>query len=150
MKHAIAAIVALAVLAPGPALASGGLWCDADDASIKLDIESGMTRGMGSPFFSFKAGSEIKDKRVLPEFQTLDLSAKLVHSWVYGETKLYFYHEVEKENAIYSLDIIIESKPLPDSDGEEEGTYKVIAYGPAPEGEDGRIELTGKISCGSD
>lgn len=153
MKYAptlLGAVLSTLVFAPVPALASGALWCNVDDANLKLDVESGVTHGLGSPLFNFKAAAEIRDKRVLPEFKTLDLGSKLVHSWVSGETKLYFYHEVEKESAIYSLDLTVESKPMPDSDGEEVGTYKLIAYGPAAQGEDGRIELTGPISCGGE
>lgn len=150
MKYVAILLAAALVLGSGSAHASGALWCNADDANLKLDIESGVTHGLGSPLFNFKAAADIRDKRVLADFRTLDLSQRLVHSWVSGETKLYFYHEVEKENAIYSLDLIVESKPVPDSDGEEAGTYKLIAYGPAAEGEDGRIELTGAISCGGE
>lgn len=150
MNRMFAAIVALAIVSPWPAHASGGLWCDVDDAGLKLEIRSGVTRGLGSPFFGFTASAETKDPRILQEFRTLRLEDKLVHHWLGNEVKLSFYHEIEKPEAIYTYDLVIETEMLADSDGVYEGSYRLAANGPAPEGEDGTVELTGSISCGAD
>ncbi len=105
---------------------------------------------LGSPFFDFKAAAEIKDQRVLADFRKLTLDDKLVHHWLGDEVKLSFYTEVEKESAIYSFDLVIETAMVEDSDGEYKGSYKITSNGPAPEGEDGTVEITGEISCGAD
>jgi hypothetical protein len=143
-------IALLALLVPAaPAHASGGLWCNVDDANVKLDVESGVTRGMGSPFFNFRASAELKDKRVMPEFRTLDLGTKLVHSWVNGGTKLSFYTEIEKDNAVYSAEIVIDTVQG-EEEGDDAGTYTIVTYGEAKDGEDGRVELTGPVICGGE
>jgi hypothetical protein len=150
MRALIAAALASFALVT-PAFASGGLWCNVDDANWKFDVESGMTRGMGSPFFNFRASAVIKDKRVLQEFRSLDLAGKLVHSWVNGETKLSFYTEIDKNDAIYSLEIVIDTKPVDEeSDGEYAGTYQIVTYDPTAKDADSRLELTGPITCGSE
>lgn len=142
-----AAIMSLALAAP--AQASGALWCSVDDANWTFDVESGVTHGLGGPLFNLRASAELKDKRVMPELRKLELKDKLVHSWVYGETKLYFYSEIEKTGNIYSADIIIDTKAGED-ESESTGTYTVITSNEAKPGEDGRVELTGPITCGGE
>ncbi len=149
MKYLRSAILLALLGFAAPAQASGGLWCNVDDANLKLDIESGVTRGMGSPFFNFRAAAELKDKRVMPEFRKLELGDKLVHSWLDGGTKLSFYTEVEKADAIYSTEITIDTVQGED-EVEDAGTYTVITYTDAKDVEDGRIELTGPITCGGE
>ncbi len=68
-----------------------------------------------------------------------------MHHWLGDEVKLSFYTEVEKESAIYSFDLVIETAMVEDSDGEYKGSYKITSNGPAPEGEDGTVEITGEI-----
>lgn len=148
MKYLRSAVLFAFLLPALPASASGGLWCNVDDANWTLNVESGVTRGMGYPLFNLKASAELKDKRVMPEFRKLDLKDKLVHSWVYGETKLYFYTEIEKGNAIYSTDIIIDTKPGED-EGDYAGTYTIISSTEAAEN-GGQVELTGPITCGGE
>ncbi len=48
--------------------------------------------------------------------------------------------------------LIIETKMVEDSDGSYEGSYRLDYYGPIAPGTDdsGRIEATGKVSCGMD
>lgn len=149
MKYLRSAVLFALVGFAAPAHASGGMWCNVDDANWKFDVESGVTRGMGYPLFNLKATAELKDKRVMPEFRKIDLKDKLVHSWVYGETKLYFYTEIEKANTIYSTDIIIDTKAGED-EGDYAGTYTIITYSDDKTVEDGRLEVSGPITCGGE
>ena len=41
-----------------PAAASGGVWCHLEDRSVKLAVESGVTRGLGAPVFNFRGKLE--------------------------------------------------------------------------------------------
>ena len=47
-----------------PRPASGGLSCSLEDQSVRIAIESGVTRGMGGPVFNFRGTLEILDKAV--------------------------------------------------------------------------------------
>jgi hypothetical protein len=59
-------------LMSGNALASGGLSCDSEeDAPARIVIEAGMTRGMGSPIFSFKGSVTIADPAVAEDLRKL-------------------------------------------------------------------------------
>ena len=135
-----------------PAEASGGLWCDAADSNIKLEVKTGVTRGMGGPFFDFTGTVEVMAKGVAPEFARIELKDKLTHSWLDGdEAKLEFYHEVDAPERVNQFSLIVETEALPDTDGEYAGTYRITAYGPPTAGTDeGRLELTGKVTCGAD
>jgi hypothetical protein len=135
-----------------PAQASGGLWCDATDSNIKLEVRSGVTRGMGGPFFDFQGGVEVMARGIAPAFHKLDLRDKLTHSWLDGdEAKLEFYHEVDGAESVDQFSLIIETEALPDTDGEYAGTYKMTSSGPPSPGSDqGHLELTGIVTCGAD
>ncbi len=155
MAKRTAGILVLAICLAGavqPARASGGLWCDAADSSIKLEVRSGVTRGMGGPFFDFQGGIEVLAPGIVPAFRKLDLKDKLIHSWLDGdEAKLEFYHEADAGDRVDQFSLVIETEALPDTDGEYAGTYRIVAYGPPAAGtEEGRLELTGKATCGAD
>ena len=151
MERTLAMAILLAAAAV-PAQASGGLWCDAADSYIRLEVRSGVTRGMGGPFFDFTGSLEIMAQGIVPAFSKLDLKDKLTHSWLDGdEVKLEFYHEVDAAETVDQFSLIIETEALPDTDGEYAGTYKITSYSPtAPGTDEGRLELTGKITCGAD
>jgi hypothetical protein len=51
-----------------PAAASGGLSCSLEDQSVRIAIESGVTRGMGGPVFNFRT-LEILDKAVAEDLR---------------------------------------------------------------------------------
>lgn len=155
MAKQTASILATAILfaaAAVPAQASGGLWCDAADENIKLEVRSGVTRGMGGPFFDFTGSLEVIAQGIPPAFTKLNLSDKFTHTWLDGdELKLEFYHEVDAAESVDQFSLIIETEALPDTDGEYVGTYRMTSYGPPLAGTDeGRLERTGKVTCGAD
>lgn len=144
-----ALLAGLTLFAAPAAHASGGLWCNVDDANLKLDVESGVTHGMGSPFFSFKAAGELKGKDVATDFQKLTLDDKLVHSWLDGdEVRLLFYTE-RTDGEFGSVQITIETVMAADEEGYE-GTYQVSYFeGTRQKGEeDGFRRFEGKLTCG--
>jgi len=57
--HLVIATLAAMIV---PAAASGGLSCSLEDQSVRIAIESGVTRGMGGPIFNFRGTLEIFDK----------------------------------------------------------------------------------------
>jgi hypothetical protein len=147
--------VATALLALGtPAMALGGLWCTIDDANLKMTVESGVTHGMGGPFFNFKASAELVDGGVAPDFRKLVLDDKLVHSWLEGgDTRLLFYTERDGDKPHGYLSITI--KTLADPEDEEVdaiGTYELTYFeAERQKGEDtGYKSFKGEASCGGE
>ena len=118
----------LLVLLNLPAGASGAVWCNIADANLKMNVESGVTHGMGGPFFNFKASAELLAKDVAGDFRSLALDNKLVHSWLDAdETRLLFYVEREGDKPFGSVEILIETS----GDREEidlKGTYEVSYF----------------------
>src|SRR4051812_8890326 len=91
------AIVCAATLlsSVGAALASGGIWCSADDKAVKFQVEAGVTRGMGGPTFNFRGDLEILgrpagDSRRKTVFE----DSNLAQYWLDDkELRLLVYHE---------------------------------------------------------
>ena len=80
-------LVVLAGLIAGtlPAAASGGIWCILEDQSVRLSIESGVTHGMGSPFFNFRGKLEILDASVPEKLRTAEFEQQhLAQYWLDG------------------------------------------------------------------
>ena len=146
------ASAAMTVAAANPVHASGGIWCSIDDANMKMTVESGVTRGMGGPFFNFKASAELLVKDVAPDFAKLTLDGNLVHSWIdRDETRLSFYTERQGDAPFGSVEITIETA----GDREEAdlpGKYEVSYFEAERQtgDNDGFIRLTGGVSCGGD
>jgi hypothetical protein len=113
-------IVTAAILAASsvPADASGGLGCEAKDASVSFEVDAGVTRGMGGPFLNFRATLAVAIDRVPDDLRELTLDDALTHSWLDGEeVKLQFYVE-RQEGDFASVDFVIEAMMV------EEGLYR--------------------------
>jgi len=71
-------ILFLSVCATTPALASGGLSCEAKGKQATLQVESGVTRGMGSPLFNFRGSAQIAARAVAPDLRKIAFSQENV------------------------------------------------------------------------
>lgn len=145
--HKIFGAIAGLALMSSAALASGGLSCEVADANLKLAVESGVTRGMGGPFFNFKAGAEILNAAVHPDLKALTLDDKLVHHWLDGKTlKLSFYQETAEDKPHAYVDITIDTQS--DEEGSYNGDYQLSIFAAEPpEGAENPVELSGKVTC---
>ena len=135
-------------LVPAAAQASGGLSCEVDDANLKLEVQSGVTHGMGGPFFEFKAKAEITSEAAPPDLRSLTLDKYLVHHWLSGkELNLSFYYEREGDKPHAYVDINIETDAQDELDFK--GTYEVTVFNTeVPEGTDSVVvKATGDVSC---
>ncbi len=141
---AFAAVIAAAV----PAAASGGLWCDAEDQSLKFEASTGVTRGTGA-FFQFKGTLDVKMAGVPDDLRNLPLDGMLIHSWLDAdEAKLQFYFE-RAEGEFASVDLTVETEGV--EEGEYRGDYALTVF----ESRAGEPELAtwtaqGKVSCGAE
>ncbi|RNJ43742.1 hypothetical protein B5V01_13845 [Mesorhizobium erdmanii] len=144
--------VAMLLASAGTALASGGIWCNVDDAAVTFDVGAGVTRGMGGPTFNFRGDLEIKARPAGDGLRkTVFEDSNLTQYWLDDkELRLNIYHEHEVENAFNSVELTILTKAS--DEGVYDGQYTLAVYDKAADTDkDGKpMELTGKVSCGAE
>lgn len=130
------------------ALASGGFGCDADDANVAFLVESGVTRGMGSPVFNFRGEATIKSGEVAEDLRATTFDgAHLAQYWSEdGQLNLVIYREREGDKPHGYVQIVIRTK------GDEEGysgSYDLTVFDgvsdATPEGK--TYSASGKVEC---
>jgi hypothetical protein len=141
-----------AMIAATPASASGGLWCDADDASVRLKIESGATRGQGNPLFNFRGELEIKDAAVAADLRGSSFDeSNLTQHWTDAhQLNLQLYRQRAEDKELGEINLVIETKSV--EEATYEGTYTVDIFDMAGDASDAgkTLSLTGKVSCGAE
>jgi len=141
--------VVLLLLAATPALASGGLSCEAKGKGAKITVESGVTHGMGGPVFNFRGSSEFASKKVEADLGKLAYTDEhLAQYWLDGkELRLLLYRERDGDKPHGYVEITIRTKA--GEEGTYAGNYELTAFDTT--GTDGgdarRLDLKGKISC---
>jgi len=115
-----------------PAEASGGIWCHLEDQSVKLSIDSGVTRGLGAPFFNFRGKLEVLDRSVPEKLRTTEFDhLNLAQYWLdANELKLHLYREWEVDKSFDYVELVIETQAGGD-EGLYRGSYKLTVFGAA-------------------
>ncbi|SFN65681.1 hypothetical protein SAMN03159463_00245 [Mesorhizobium sp. NFR06] len=143
---------AMVLSSAGTAFASGGIWCNVDDAAVTFDVGAGVTRGMGGPTFNFRGDLEIEARPVGDGLRkTVFEGPNLTQYWLDGkELRLNIYREYEAANAFNSVELTILTKAS--DEGIYDGQYTLAIYDNAADTDkDGKpAELTGKVSCGAE
>lgn len=145
-----AIITAMSILlAAGPAVASGGLSCGAKDEAVKLTIESGVTRGMGSPVFDFRGEIEILDNAVAQDLRKMSFDkAHLAQYWLDGEElRLIVYREREADKPHGYVEVMVKTKS--GDEGDYIGQYSVTVFdmADATGGEGKTFNFSGRATC---
>jgi hypothetical protein len=138
---------AIFVAASAPAAASGGLGCEAKDAHVDFNIDTAVTRGMGGPFFNFKAALAIALEGVPDDLRHLDFDDALTHSWLDGKAvKLQFYAE-RQEGDFASVGFVVETAMV--EEGLYRGEYTLTVFAPESPAatETGELSATGAVVC---
>jgi hypothetical protein len=142
-------VVACKLAATVPAMASGGLGCNAEDQSVKLLIESGVTRGMGSPIFNFRARLEILGKNVAEDLRKIEFSQEHVAQyWLDAQSlKLLLYRERDAGKPHGLVELTIDTRA--DDEGSYVGPYRLTVFDTAGDttGEGKTVNLEGKADC---
>lgn len=140
----------LAACAAPSAQASAGISCEADDKTVKLSLEAGMSHGMGAAVFSFKGELDILAPGTPKDFRKLSFGRdNLTHHWIDNRNlKLRLYYEREGEPH-GSVDIVIEAWPRKDAeDLEYRGGYTLTIFDIPKAGADGKTTvLKGRVNC---
>jgi hypothetical protein len=81
-----------------PAAASGGLWCEAKEAAAAIELQAGVSRGMGGAVFTFDGSVRIDDPRIADDMRFIAFTQEhLAQYWLDGEDlRLLLYGEREK------------------------------------------------------
>ena len=146
-------ICVAALLASGlPLAASGSLDCEIKDKSVQLTLHSGITRGMGGPFFGFKAALQTSLPKVPADLKAVEFdSGHLAQRWLSErEAKLVIYRERQDKVSHGYVEIQIETKRRSkNDDGLYAGSYALTIYSASPDGapEAKPITARGHISC---
>lgn len=140
------------LLSAGSALASGGIWCSAEDAGAIFQVEAGVTRGMGGPTFNFRGDLEILGRPADDSLRkTVFEDSNLTQYWLDGEElRLNIYREHEVAEHINSVELTILTKTS--DEGVYDGRYTLAIYDAAADtDQDGKpVEVKGKVSCGAE
>ena len=147
MRARIAAIAIVSSIVP--AAASGGLDCTAKDRKVAFQLDAGITRGMGSPIFSFDGKIEIKDKAVAADLrETVFRQDHVAQYWLDGkELRLDLYREREGSKPHGYVELVLYTKTKGD-EGEYAGTYELMVYdGVGDNAEARQANFKGKVRC---
>ncbi|MGE0500494.1 MAG: hypothetical protein AB7I79_02430 [Rhizobiaceae bacterium] len=146
MRLTLAAAI-LAVLA-SDAAASGGLSCSVEEGPVKLEIESGITRGMGGPLFNFSASAEFDAPGIDDDLHKIRFEREHVPQyWLDGEVlQLVLYRErIEGEHGYVQVTVLTRTV----DEGTYEGTFALEAFDMAGDttGQGKEFKAEGKIGC---
>ena len=121
-------ITALAAMVV-PAAASGGLSCSLEDQSVRIAIESGVTRGMGGPVFNFRGTLEILDKAVAEDLRKTEFDGRHLPQYWLSERalQLHLYREREGDKPHGYVDLVIETQ-AGDDEGLYGGSYRLTVF----------------------
>lgn len=140
--------IMVSMLALADARASGGLLCTADDAFAAITIESGVTRGMGSPVFNFRAISVIREDAVSGDLRNMAYDGEhLAQYWLDGEElRLLLYRERAEGDHGY---VEIEVRTRMDEERVYRGAYSLTVFDMAGDttGEGRGAKENGPIEC---
>ncbi|MET3660487.1 hypothetical protein [Aquamicrobium ahrensii] len=138
-----------ALLMSGPAAASGGFTCSADDGSASINVNGGVTDGMGSPVFSLQGEIGIRDAAVAEDLRKTGFErTHLAQYWLDGsELRLVLYREREGDKPHGYVELTL--RTMAQADGAFAGGYvlEVFDMTGATAGEGMAVRLDGAVSC---
>jgi hypothetical protein len=149
----LAASASLAValaFGTGPAAASGGLSCNAGEKGVTVELESGITRGMGGPLFNFNGTVTIKDPAVAEDLRTTTFQIEHVPQyWLDGkELRLGLYRERDADKPHGYVELVVTTGVVGEPDeGVYAGTFAVSTFDGTGDGEPKRFSSEGTIEC---
>lgn len=142
------AATALAIgLAPGTALATGGLACSIDDNNLRLDFNGVYSHSI--PKIHAVSGQfQSKDARTPKSLQqfALDSSDLLQQWWQGNDLKLLIYRETQGEDPFASVELIIEATSPSNDESRYDGNYRLKLLR-SVDGAQTPVTVAGKVGC---
>lgn len=140
---------AAVLLGSASAWASGGFGCTSEGGAAAIELNAGVTHGMGGPIFSFSATADITDTDVAGDLRkTVFEKEHVAQYWLDGEDlRLLLYRERPAEKEHGYVEVEIRAKGVADEEGSYAGTYLVTAWDGAGAGEPKEKKFEGQVSC---
>ena len=148
MRTIICAV--MLVLSSTAAFVSGGIWCSADDAAVKFQLDAGVTNDLGNPTFNFRGNLEILGGPVGDDLRkTMFENSNLTQYWLDDrELRLLVYHEHGVSKMFSSVELTILTKAK--EEGVYDGQYTLAVYDSTADTDHKSVEFKGKVSCGAE
>ena len=146
MTPRLLALPLLACLSATPALASGGVLCEADDRGAKFSIGSPVGRSTGGALYQFSGEIEVRGPTVAEDFRKITLAREhLTQSWFDArELKMHVHFEREAEPH-GTVDLTVEVRGPREAETWR-GRY-VLSIGETVNGEFRSRRITGRATC---
>lgn len=127
------------------AQASGGANCASEGGPAKVQLDAGITRGMGGPVFSLTASVVIDDPKIAEDLRSSSFAKEqLAQYWLDGEDlRFLLYRERQGDGEFGSVEVEIRTKAAGD-EGSYAGTYLIKVF----DGGSGEpVSFEGRIAC---
>jgi len=147
LKMVVAALALIAT--PVTASATGGTWCDAEDANLSFHFKTVHSRDGTGAWFGIEGHLTTRFGKLpkhLSSFQIKD--ENLTQRWVGREGVLL---EVQKYDAepFKSVKLTVTTRPVEDEDATYEGTYELRITADDDDAE-AYVTKSGKVTCSGD
>lgn len=143
------AVTLAACLVSGSAWASGGASCSNDGGDAAINLEAGITRGMGGPIFALTGSADVSAADVAEDLRKTAFEREhAAQYWLDGkELRLLLYRErpAEKEHGYVELEIRTQADP--EDESTYAGTYALKFWDTAGGGDPKDKVIEGKITC---
>lgn len=131
---------------PALAHATGGVWCDADDANLGFHFKAVQSRDGTGPWFDIDGNLVTKFGKLPKHLATFKIKDEnLTERWWGSEGVLLQVQKYDPDPFV-SVKLTVVTKPV--DDGVYEGTYELRIT--ADSGDEAYVTREGKISCGAD
>ena len=147
MKN-LALSFATVMMISAPAFATGGIWCQTDDATLKFEVSAVTSRSFAQGIVSADGLLEYKDTDGKPNVSVFRFVKEDIRQyWNNGEDlKLYFYQENDSSEDDYTwIQAVVETKANGD-ESEFKGTLKTKMASTVA-GRTTEHEYEGNITC---
>ena len=132
------------------AAASGGIGCEGSEGSVTLEINSGVTRGMGSPVFQFQAKVTTTDKAIEPDLRAVTFAQEhLAQYWLDGEElRMVLYRERAAGDHGYVQFTVLTRAKGDEDEGTYAGRFEATYYeGKGVSAEGRTVTVDGEVTC---
>lgn len=137
-------LVFLILIGFSPAHATGGVWCQVDDANISYEMSGVLSHGMPSRPFQMKGRLEFRDHSL--QVANVGAISDVMDWWLRNKELKYSIYTEDFPGDYKTVELVFEGAYNEASDdGTFDGNYLVRVTTPA-----GEKTLSGKMSCGTE
>ena len=141
MRHALLITAAITIAQASSSFASGGMSCRGESETVRFEVASGITRGMGAPLFQLTGTLQGELEAIDADISNLTYEMDDVAQWWLDGDQLNLLLYVEREGEpLGSTELTIKTQSV--DEGSYQGRFDLLSY------DDGVLaEATGKVRC---